>query len=347
MILKNNQKIPLDKFINKALYDASKGYYMYKNPIGNKGDFITAPNISIMFSEMITVWLISFWKKMNYPKKINIIELGAGNGEMMHQIQKTINNFNDFKLSSRFYICEKSPYLKKIQRDKLQNYNVKWLNNLKKLPKNPSIFLANEFFDALPFKQFIKKNNQWFENYIIRQGNKLKIYEKKTKQKSIEKIIERKIPKNHKFIEHSSLAFDKLEIISRFIKKNNGGILIIDYGYNDKKMIDTLQSIKKHKKNSFLKNVYQTDITHNLNFYYYKKKILNSKLKKIKFTTQGSFLQNLGIVNRAEIISKKLTFSKKADLYLRLKRLIDKNEMGSLFKVLFATKKQNKFELGF
>ena len=84
-----------------------------------------------------------------------------------------------------------------------------------------------------------------------------------------------------------------------------------------------------------------------LNFYYYKKKILNSKLKKIKFTTQGSFLQNLGIVNRAEIISKKLTFSKKADLYLRLKRLIDKNEMGSLFKVLFATKKQNKFELGF
>ena len=132
MILKNNQKIPLDKFINKALYDASKGYYMYKNPIGNKGDFITAPNISIMFSEMITVWLISFWKKMNYPKKINIIELGAGNGEMMHQIQKTINNFNDFKLSSRFYICEKSPYLKKIQRDKLQNYNVKWLNNLKK-----------------------------------------------------------------------------------------------------------------------------------------------------------------------------------------------------------------------
>ena len=74
MFLKNNSKIPLDKFINKVLYDNGKGYYMNSNPIGRKGDFITSPNISIMFSEMIAIWLISFWEKIGCPKNINIID---------------------------------------------------------------------------------------------------------------------------------------------------------------------------------------------------------------------------------------------------------------------------------
>ena len=102
--MKNNSKIPLDIFINKVLYDKNNGYYMKKNPIGNKGDFITSPNISIMFSEMIAVWLISFWEKIGSPKNINIIELGAGNGEMMFQILKTIERFDEFKSSSNFFI---------------------------------------------------------------------------------------------------------------------------------------------------------------------------------------------------------------------------------------------------
>ena len=90
MLLKKNSKIPLDKFINKILYDKNKGYYMNSNPIGSKGDFITSPNISIMFSEMIAIWIISFWEKIGCPKKLILVELGAGNGEMMLQILKTV-----------------------------------------------------------------------------------------------------------------------------------------------------------------------------------------------------------------------------------------------------------------
>ena len=118
MFLKNNSLISLDRFINKVLYDKKNGYYMNKNPIGHKADFITSPNISIIFSEMITIWLISFWEKMGCPKKINIIELGAGNGEMMLQILKTIEKFKIFKSSSNFFIYEKSLYLKKLQKKK-------------------------------------------------------------------------------------------------------------------------------------------------------------------------------------------------------------------------------------
>jgi len=175
----------------------------------------------------------------------------------------------------------------------------------------------------------------------------LHFFEKKTKLELIEKLIKQKIPKDQKFIEYSPLANKKLNIISKIIKKQNGGLLIIDYGYNDKKMHDTLQSVKKHKKNIFLKNIYQSDITHLINFNFFKKKIINFKIDSVKLTTQREFLLKMGILERAEIISKNMSFSKKTDVYYRLKRLIDPKQMGELFKVLFATNKKNNFNLGF
>ena len=347
MFLKNNSLIPLDRFINKILYDKKNGYYMNKNPIGYQGDFLTSPNISIMFSEMIAIWLISFWEKMGSPKNINIIELGAGNGEMMLQILKTIENFKIFKSSSNFLIYEKSSYLKKLQKNKIKFENVKWISSLTKISKFPSIFIANEFFDALPIKQFEKKNNFWYEKYIINKDKSLKFFEKKVKEKFIEKLIKQKLEKNQKFVEYSPLAIKKLEIISKNIKKNNGGLLIVDYGYKDKKMFDTLQSVKNHKKNILLENIYKADITHLINFDFYKKKILNLKIDSVSLTTQREFLLKMGILERAEIISKNMPFTKKSDIYFRIKRLIDKKQMGTLFKVLFATNKKNNFNLGF
>ena len=169
MIIKKNNNISLDKFIDKTLYDKSKGYYSNKNPVGHQGDFVTSPNISVMFSEMIAIWLISFWENLGCPKKINIIELGAGSGEMMHQILKTINNFKKFRSSAKFYIHEKSQYLKKIQKNKNQKYDVKWTDNLNKISTYPSIFIANEFFDALPIKQFIKKKMNGLKDLLVQK----------------------------------------------------------------------------------------------------------------------------------------------------------------------------------
>ena len=347
MNLNNNKILPLDKFIDEVLYNKTKGYYMNKNPIGQNGDFITSPNISVMFSEMLAIWLISFWEKLNCPNKINIIELGGGNGEMILQILKTINNFKKFKSSANFYIYEKSLYLKKIQKKNTKNYVVNWINDLNKISNNPSIFIANEFFDSLPIKQFVKKKNQWFEKFIDSTYKKLKVVNIKTNSSSIEKITKEKINNSQNFIEYSPLALKELSKISKVIIKNNGGLLMIDYGYYSKKNFNSIQSVKNHKKNNFLENIYQSDITHMINFNYYKKKMKNMNLDFIKLTTQRKFLIKMGILHRAEIISKNASFSKKADIYYRLKRLIDKKEMGSLFKVMFATNKKNNFKLGF
>ncbi len=111
MILKKNHKIPLDQFINYCLYDKKNGYYMNENPFGITGDFTTAPNISRLFSEMIAIWTISFWESLGSPKKFNLIELGAGNGEMMKIMIESFKKFPSFINGCNIFIYEKSPKL--------------------------------------------------------------------------------------------------------------------------------------------------------------------------------------------------------------------------------------------
>ena len=143
--------IALDKFINQALYSPKKGFYMKKNPFGSEGDFLTAPNISILFSEMLAVWTIAFWQNLKCPKKINLIELGSGNGQMIYDMINSFKNFPKFYKSCKFFILEKSPYLKKIQKKKLKKFNIKWIRNINELKNEHNIFIANEFFDFLKF----------------------------------------------------------------------------------------------------------------------------------------------------------------------------------------------------
>ena len=348
MKISKNKYIPLDKFIYKSLYDKKIGYYMQKNPFGKDGDFITAPNISVLFSEMLAIWCIAFWQNLGCPKKINIIELGAGNGEMMYQLIKVFERFDKFKLSSNYFILEKSQFLQKIQKKKLNSHKIIWLNSLSKLKNGPNIFLANEFFDALPIKQFIKKNNQWFEKKIkINNYNKFEIIDIITNIKNLEKRTGIKLTNNQKIIEFSPLTYKYFKIISKKINTLQGGLLIIDYGYLEKKMKNSLKSVYKHNFNNVLNNFGKSDITYNINFFLLKKIAKKLNLKVAGITNQGSFLTKLGISHRAEILAKNLEFSKKADIYYRLKRLIEKNFMGELFKVMFITKKNINFKMGF
>ena len=348
MRIKKNDILTVDKYIYEALYNKKSGYYMKYNPFGKSGDYITAPNISILFSEMIAVWIILFWENLKRPKKFNLIELGSGNGEMMKQIIKTFDRFLSFKNSCKINILEKSIYLKKIQKQKLKNKNIKWLKNLSEVSNIPSIFIGNEFFDALPIKQFIKKNNEWYEKYVkFSKLNQPEFVDILVDIKKIEKKIGLKISHRQKFIEYSPLTTEYLKIISNKINLNNGGLLIIDYGYWDKNMKNTLKSIYNHKFNDVLNNFGRSDITYNLSFKLIEKILKKFNLKINGMTNQKSFLLNLGILKRAEIISKNLPFSKKADIYFRVKRLIDKHSMGEIFKVVLGTKKNVNFQTGF
>ena len=345
---KKNYLVTLDKFIEESLYNKKYGYYMKKNPFGENGDFITAPNISILFSEMIAIWVISFWEKLNCPKQFNLIELGAGNGEMMRILIQTFDKFPEFKNSCKISILEKSDLLLQTQKANIKNKKIKWLNNLNELNNFPCIFIANEFFDALPIKQFLKKEKKWYERCVkFTSDEKLKYLDVPFDMQKFEKEIKFKISYNQKFIEYSPLATKYLKTIVKKIKLNDGGILIIDYAYVEKEMKNTLQSVSKHKYRDVLKGFRNSDITYNLSF-----NLINKIIKKLGpcsslSTTQKQFLTKLGILDRAEILSKNMLFSEKADIYFRIKRLIDNSQMGHLFKVMFIKNHKNKFELGF
>ena len=321
---------------------------MKKNPFGKEGDFITAPNISRLFSEMIAIWVISFWKSLGSPKKFNLIELGAGNGEMMKDLVGSFQNFPVFLNSCNFVIHEKSPFLVNIQKKKLIDTKITWVSKISKLGNNPSIFIANEFFDSIAIRQFRKKKNLWFEKFVnLKEKDNIFFFEKKINIKKIEKNLNFNISRGQTFIEYSELGFNYLRDISKVIKKNTGGLLLIDYGYTEKKMKNTLKAVSNHKIANILNDKGNIDITHNINFNLFKRFVEKMGGLKNNLTSQRNFLLRMGIQQRAEILSKNLNFSKKADIYFRFKRLTDENQMGNLFKVMLIKNQKNKFKLGF
>ena len=348
MTPKKNHKLSLDKFINYALYDKKKGYYMKRNPFGNNGDFTTAPNISRLFSEMIAIWTMSYWQNLGSPKKFNLIELGAGNGEMMKVIIESLKKFPFFFSSCNFYIHEISSELIKIQKNKIKGENIKWIKNFDKLKNSTCLFIANEFFDAIPIKQFVKNNNKWFEKYVLfKKDNKASFVYKKIRIKSIEKKLNFNFSNRQNFFEYSPYGIQYLKKIIKIIQKKNGGLLIIDYGYDNEKTKDTLQGIYNKNYSNVLENIGFSDITYNINFNLFKKIAKKFKKININFTTQKKFLTKIGINHRAEILSKNKTFKEKADIYYRLKRLVGEKEMGNLFKVMLIKKLNNNFQIGF
>ena len=346
MFNKINCKIPLDEFINNALYHPKKGFYMKKSPFGKEGDFITAPNISNIFSEMIFVWLLSYWEKFYKNKKINIIELGAGNAEMMSQIIRSSQKFSSFKSNCNFIIYEKSTKLIKIQKKKLRKYKVRWIKSLDKIDNKPTIFIGNEFLDALPVKQYLNINNNWHERYVQKKGSKYKFSNQKCNIKKIEKRLNFKISKDQNFLEISFEEINLIKKLNNIISENGGCILFIDYAYSDYKMFDTLQAVKKHRKVDIFYDIGNADISHIINIPFLKKIAKKINLQ-LTHNTQRNFLLNLGILQRGEILAANKSFLEKANIYYRINRLIDKKQMGELFKIIFFHKKNNNFKLGF
>ena len=176
---------------------------------------------------------------------------------------------------------------------------------------------------------------------------KVKFLHKKANDGLIKRIQNLNLISVGNTIEYPIAALKFLEAIAKKINKFDGGLLIFDYGYNAKKNKNTLQSVKKHKYTNLFSLPHHSDITSHLNFKLFHKILKKNNLNVEKITTQNEFLKKIGILERANILSKKMTFKEKANMFYRLKKLIDRRKMGSLFKVLFAQKKGRKFSLGF
>ena len=340
--------IPIDKFIANILYDKNYGYYSKKVSFGKHGDFITAPEISFLFSEILAIWVLTFWEHLGKPKIFIIVELGPGSGKMSLVLIRVFKKFSQFFNSTNIFLYEKSKSLKKLQKKNLINEKVKWIKSYKNIKNGPVLFLGNEFFDAIPIKQYEKVNNIFYEKYVKLENDlKIKTILKKIDLKTVKKLKKFNLFKNQTFVEFPEQGFRELDLITSTVKRLGGGLLLIDYGFLKQKGSNTLQSIKNHKKNKLFENIGDADITSLVNFNLLKNYFKQKNLLINEVVTQEFFLKKMGIINRAEILSKKMSFQKKSEIYYRLQRLVGPKQMGELFKVIFAFKLKKRFYTGF
>ncbi len=348
VFFKNLKILPVDRFFKNVLYDKKIGYYSSQFPFGEKGDFITSPKISNLFSEIIAIWIISCWETFGKPKNFNIVELGPGDGSLTKVLLKSFKKFPEFNSVKKIFLFEESNFLKKVQKRKIVNKDVKWIKNFNKIKKGPVIFFGNEFFDAIPVKQFKKLKNSFFEKkYTLDKNFKIKQIFKKASSSDIKVIKSYKSLKRLKFIEFPKLGFQELKKITKKISELGGCILLIDYGYLTPNNQNTLQSVMKHKKNKLFNNLGKADITAHVNFALLNEFFLKNDLKIKNLISQKEFLKNMGILERADIVARKMSFKEKSDLFLRIQRLLSPRYMGELFKVILAYKFDNNNFAGF
>ena len=333
--------IPIEKFIEISLYDED-GYYSNSNVIGSAGDFITSPEISQLFGEILGLYILNYWQE-NIKKKFNLIELGPGRGTLLIDIMNITKKFNNFNKAIDIQLIEKNINLIQKQKTNFINFDldlkkINWSQNFENNFKEPIIVVANEFFDCFPVRQFYKKNDIWYEKMVYYDSGKeiIKLTDTIVKDRKTLNNIKSYNPLN--ILEISKSREKIFSKICDNILKSGGMMIAVDYGYLEKPRNFTLQSVYKNKHSNVLDNIGYQDITSLIDF---KSLIAITKTYNLKvniFTTQRDFLIQNGIYKRLKKILENCKENQKKVMENGLERIINKKNMGSLFKVLVISK---------
>jgi len=328
-------RIDVSQFMEFCL-NGNNGYYIKNEVIGKKNDFITAPEISQMFGEVLGTFLINFWNE-NINNEFNLIELGPGTGTLIIDILRTANINKNFLNAINLTLIEKNETLKIKQKNNLSNINFQRVNWIKELDikKNnrPSIIYSNEFFDCFPIRQFYKKN-KWYEKYI-KYNEAKKIFNFISEEVKNADLLKNLEKFNHvKVAEISDSRKKYFDLVCKYIKKNSGICITIDYGYKNLPNNFTLQTIYNHKKTHLFENLGNQDITAHVNFDELMNIAYKYQLKIELFCNQRDFLIGCGLNKRKEELQKNQNEKTFKKLELEYERLTNKSQMGEIFKVL-------------
>lgn len=336
-----NKPINLEKYINLCLF-GKDGYYKNFNIIGKSGDFITSPEISQLFGEIIGLYVVDYWQ--NFIKKpFNLIELGPGKGTLLLDILNITNKFENIRKSMSLNLVEQNINLINIQKFNFKKKQIdikkfKWTKNFNIKNNKPIFIISNEFFDCFPVRQFFKKKTSWFEKMIEYKKITNDIGFKDIIVKNSNDLSKIKYCEANNILELSSARDEYFLKICKHLKKVGGIIFTIDYGYYEKPSNFTLQSIKNNKKTNILSNLGSQDITALVDFKNLIKIAENQDLKVNIFSTQRDFFIKYGVIERLKKITKNIPTMQKKIINEGLERIIDKDGMGTLFKILIISK---------
>ena len=323
----------LAEFMTESLLHPTHGYYTTRDPLGASGDFTTAPEISQMFGELLGLWLAQVWMDQGAPSPFLLAELGPGRGTLMADVLRATRAVPGFHDAAQLHLVEVSPALRAKQAEALTGHEVSFHDHLASLPDGPIFLLANEFFDALPIRQFQRGRTGWHERMIGAEDGRL-IWG--LGPESAFEMLEDRLADTTEgqIVEVNTPALPLAEDIGRRIAAHGGAALIVDYG-EAVSHGDTFQALKAHKPVDPLTCPGEADLTAHVAFAPLAKAAAPARASAP--TLQGVFLERLGITARAQALASRLSGPALDSHIAAHRRLTHGQEMGTLFKVMSLT----------
>ncbi len=333
-----NGPMSIADYMALALGDPRHGYYTTRDPFGVEGDFITAPEVSQMFGEIVGAWLVHVWRMTGAPAPAHLVELGPGRGTLMADILRVAAKAPDFNEAISVHLVETSPVLKARQQETLAGTGAEaaWHASLHDVPTGPLLLVANEFFDALPIRQFVRADGAWRERVVgLNSSGVLAFGIGAGVLRTDEPDID--APEGA-VLETRPGAEAIVAEVARRIVEANGAALIVDYGHAETAVGETLQAVCRHRFTDPLAAPGEADLTAHVDFAALAKSARVEGAAVAGPMPQGAFLTALGLAARAEALGANADDETRTALDTAVERLAGHDQMGTLFKVLALTR---------
>jgi len=338
-LIRQDGPMSVADYMALCLSDPGHGYYMRREPFGRAGDFITAPEVSQMFGELIGAWVVAAWEAMGAPARLALVELGPGRGTLMKDLLRVARLRPAFIEAARIHLVETSPRLREIQQETLAGFRVAWHASVDEVPDAPAILVANEFFDALPIRQFVRTATGWAERLIgLAEDGSLAFG-----LRPMESADARPLPApatssagvgEGAIAELSPAATAIAATVATRLARTGGTALFIDYGYAGPATGDTLQALARHRPVDPLAAPGEADLTAHVDFTALATAVRAAGAVPRALIAQGEFLGRLGLAPRAEALKRGKDAATAASVDAAAARLAGAEAMGNLFKVL-------------
>ncbi len=338
--IKTHGPLSIADYVRFCLQHPEHGYYIKDSKqFGEEGDFITSPEISQVFGELIGLWIGQMWHYIGKPQTIHLVELGPGRGLLMEDMLRALSHFERFMDAVQIHMVDINPHLIKLQKKALKDLDVlektTWHESFDTVPEGPILLVANEFFDALPVHQIQKENDRlWYERCVALDEKGQLCYTMSPNPSKLGLMIARDHP-DGTVRELCPQAVQIVTDITKRIQTYKGAALIVDYGYTDFKRGETLQALKEHKFHPLLSEPGSADISAHVDFGMLARAVTACEAKLIGPVTQKEFLEELGIETRMNKLLEGVKSQEEKNRLLRSwERLTNPTQMGTLFKVM-------------
>jgi NADH dehydrogenase [ubiquinone] 1 alpha subcomplex assembly factor 7 len=336
-LIRHDGPMPLAQYMHICLFDPQHGYYVNRKAIGRDGDFITAPEISQIFGELIGIWCLAIWQAMGKPERFTLVEAGPGQGTLMADLLRAGVSCPEFLAAGKIMLVETSPAMRKQQQTRLANApcSISWCENIADTGDDPLILVANEFLDALPVRQYIRTVSGWNERCIGLDGDGQLAWV--AGSGAIDPAL---LPDNHENVavgtifEIAPAREAWMAQLAEQLAERGGVALLIDYGHAKTGFGETFQAVRAHRYADALAAPGMADLTSHVDFEAIAAIARQQGLLTSTILGQGRFLFEMGLTERIRSLSDGRSTDEQTRIVQAAERLADPAKMGNLFKVL-------------